>query len=228
VHGGGRLLRGQHLGDLGHRLEVEHAVVLGVVEQHLRLRFGTRIAERDAHHEAVELRLGQRVGALVLHRVLRGHDQERPRQLMRVLVHGHVALLHALEQPRLSLWRRSVDLVDQDHVGEHRPRPELEAVLALVVDVGADHVGGQQIGGALHARVLGVDRARQRPRQGGLADARVVLDQHVPLGQHRDQHVAQHALGGLDRPRDVVAQAYPQLGNLRGVELRHGRHASPW
>ena len=41
------------------------------------------------------------------------------------------------------------------------PGPELEAALALVEDVGAHDVGGQQVGGALHARVLGLDRARR-------------------------------------------------------------------
>ena len=107
------------------------------------------------------------------------------------------------------------------------PGPELEAGLALVVDVGADHVGGQQVGGALDARVLGVDRAGERPRERRLADARVVLDQHVPLGQQRDQHVAQHPLGSLDRARDVVAQPRAELGDLRRVELRDSRHSAP-
>ena len=73
------------------------------------------------------------------------------------------------------------------------PGPELEAVLALVVDVRADHVGRQQVGGALHARVLRVDRPGERPSQRGLADARVVLDQDVALGEQRDEHVADHA-----------------------------------
>ena len=70
------------------------------------------------------------------------------------------------------------------------PGPELEARLALVVDVGADDVGGQQVGGALHARELAVDRARQRARERGLADARVVLDEDVALGEQGDDDVA--------------------------------------
>ena len=36
-----------------------------------------RVAERRAYEEAVELRLGQREGALVLDRVLRRDDEER-------------------------------------------------------------------------------------------------------------------------------------------------------
>ena len=38
------------------------------------------VAERDAHQEAVELALGQRVGAELVARVLRGDDEEGPRQ----------------------------------------------------------------------------------------------------------------------------------------------------
>ena len=122
----------------------------------------------------------------------------------------------------------AVDLVHQHHVREHGPGPELEAVLALVVDVGSHHVGGEQVGGALHAGVLGVDRARERASQRGLSHPRVVLDQHMALGQEGDEHVAQHLIGRLDRTRDVRAQPGAQLRNLRRVEIRNGRHGSPW
>jgi hypothetical protein len=95
-----------------------------------------------------------------------------------VHVDRDVALLHALQQAGLGLGRGPVDLVDQDDVGEDRPGPELEALLALVVDAGAHDVGRQQVRRALHAREVALDRARQRAGQGGLAHARVVLDQH--------------------------------------------------
>src|SRR5947209_11946566 len=51
--------------------------------------FRSGIAHRDADHEAIDLRLGQRIGPLVLQRVLRGKHQERPGQLVRVQVDGH-------------------------------------------------------------------------------------------------------------------------------------------
>ena len=167
--------------------------------EHLRLVGGARVAERDPDHEPVELRLGQRVGALVLGRVLGRDDDERARQLVLVAVDGDVALLHALEQARLGLRRAAVDLVDEDDVREHRPGVELEPGLALVEDVGADDVGGQQVGRALDARVLGVDRAGERPGERRLADPGVVLDQHVALGEQRDEEVADDAVVDLDR-----------------------------
>ena len=71
-----------HLAQL---LEVEH--LLDVVERVASLLLvedddllhRLRIAEAEAKHEAVELGLGQREGALVLDRVLGGDDQERAR-----------------------------------------------------------------------------------------------------------------------------------------------------
>ena len=93
----------------------------------------------------------------------------------------------------------AVDLVDEDDVGEHRPRMELEAGLALVEDVGADDVGWEQVGRALHAGVIGVEGAGQRAGEGRLADSRVILDEHVPLGEQGYEQVTDDAVIDLDR-----------------------------
>jgi hypothetical protein len=84
----------------------------------------------DVEHEAVELGLGQRVGALLLDRVLRGEHEERLRQLVRRAAGGDLALLHRLEQRGLRLGRGPVDLVGEHDVGEDRPALELEEPLA--------------------------------------------------------------------------------------------------
>ena len=49
----------------------------GEVAHDLALAGGVRIADAQPHQEAVELRFGQRVGAVVLHRILRGDHHER-------------------------------------------------------------------------------------------------------------------------------------------------------
>ena len=67
---------------------------------------------------------------------------------------------------------------------------ELEPRVALVEDVRADHVRRQEVGGALDARVLGLERAGERPGERRLADAGMVLDQDVALGEKRDDQVA--------------------------------------
>jgi hypothetical protein len=104
VHAARRVLDGQQLGRRGHRLEHVDAVGDLVGAEHGDLARRRRIAHRHARHEAVDLRLGQRVGALELDRVLRGQHDERARQLVRVHVDGHAPLLHALEQDPTASW----------------------------------------------------------------------------------------------------------------------------
>src|SRR3954447_2907446 len=217
VHAAGGVLALEHLGSVGDRLEVEHAVATLVALEHPRLLRGARVAELEPDHEAVDLRLRERVGALVLDRVLRGEDEERAGELVRVDVDGHHPLLHALEQAGLGLRRGAVDLVDDHDVREDRARAELEALLALVVDAGADDVGRQQVGGALDARELRVDRLRQRACERGLADARIVLDEDVPFGEHRDDDVLEHVVAHLDRAADVLLHALGHLGRPLGL-----------
>ena len=193
--------------------------------EHLGLLRRVRIAERDPDHEPVELRLGQWIGPLVLGRVLSGDDDERPRQLVLMGVHRHVALLHALEQAGLRLRRGAIDLVDEHHVGEDGAGMELEPALALVEDVGADDVGGQEVRGALDARVIGVERPGERAGERGLAHAGVVLDQHVALGEQGDEDVAHDVVADLDRALDVLPQLGPDLRHGGWIELRNRRHA---
>src|SRR5437899_1960500 len=55
-----------------------------------------RIRHPQLEHEAVELRLGQRIGALLLDRILGGEHEKRRRQLMRLARRRHLMLLHRL------------------------------------------------------------------------------------------------------------------------------------
>src|SRR3954462_10237070 len=49
----------------------------------------------------------------------------------------------------------------------------------------------RQVGRALDAGELAVDAARERPGEGRLADARVVLDEDVALREQRDDHLVE-------------------------------------
>ena len=53
---------------------------------------------------------------------------------MRAALDRDLPLLHRLEQRRLRLRGRPVDLVGEQQVREDRPGPELEVAAALVVD----------------------------------------------------------------------------------------------
>ena len=130
----------------GDRLERVERLLDGLLREHLRLLAEGRVADRHLHGEAVELRLGQRVGALVLDGILGRDGEERPLQLVALAVDRHLRLLHRLEQGRLSLRRGAVDLVDEQDVREHGPRPEAEPTLLLVVDVDTGDVRREQVG----------------------------------------------------------------------------------
>ena len=145
------------------------------------------IAELDRHQEAVELRFGQRIGADLLDRVLRGDDEERIRQLARLAVLRDLPLLHRLEQRALRLRRRAVDLVGEHDRVEDRARMEAERLRPLVEDRHAEHVGRQEVARELDARVLEAERRRQRLRQRRLADAGDVLDQQVAAREQAGQ-----------------------------------------
>jgi hypothetical protein len=100
-----------------------HAVGGGHLQiaQDLALAGRVRIADAQAHQEAVHLRLRQRIGAVVLHRILRGDHHEGARQHVRTAVDGHLAFVHGFQQRRLRLGRGAIDLVGQQEIGEDRP-----------------------------------------------------------------------------------------------------------
>ena len=152
-----------------------------------RFRIGPRVTDGEPHHEPVELRLGQRVGPLVLDRVLRCDHHERDPQVIRHAVHRDLVLLHALQEGRLGLWAGPVDLVSEHDVGEDGPGLELEVTPFLVVDVDAGDVGGQEVRGELDPPERAVDGAGDRLGQHGLADPRHVLDQQMAFRDEADQ-----------------------------------------
>ncbi len=196
-----------------------------------------RVAERRAHEEAVELRLGKRERALELDRVLGRQQQERLRHRPGVAVDGDLPLRHRLEQRRLRLRHRAVDLVDEDDVGEDRAGAELEVPLALVEDREAGDVGRLQVGRALDARRLdAVDRLRDRARENRLRGAGDVFEQDVASAQERRQDeldpvalavhdrldVVEEPLRERDRPRERIVVSCPKRLGLH-VSLSHVR-----
>ncbi len=152
LHALERLPHGQHPVRGGDRLEL--GVLGGPLHpalEHGRLVAGGQVAQAQPHQEPVELGLGQLVGALVLDGVVRGQDDERLGQPACLPVHAHLALAHRLKQRRLGFRRCPVDLVGEQQLGEHRPGPEHHVGRPLVIERGADHVGGQQVRGELNA-----------------------------------------------------------------------------
>ncbi len=115
--------------------------------EHLDLALDIAVVEVDLEEEAVELRLGQWVDALVLVRVLRRDHEERIGEAVLPAVDRDVALLHRLEHRRLRPRRRPVHFVCEDDVREDRAGEE--DVLAELRHHLADDVGRRRVGGEL-------------------------------------------------------------------------------
>ena len=120
-----------------------------------------RIAEFDAHQEAVELRFGQREGADLMHRVLRGDDEERARQRWVCPSAVTWPFFHRFEQGALRLGRGAVDLVGEHQLREQGPGRKRNA-LCRARRSNPD-IGRQQVAGELDAREL---QAKQRASVG--------------------------------------------------------------
>ncbi len=162
------------------------------------------VVDDDVEHEAIELRLGQRIRAFELDRVLRGQHEERLVERIGAAGGGDVILLHRLEQRRLRLRRRAVDLVRQDDLREDRPlhEPQPAAALVLVEDLGAGDVGRHQVRRELDALEVEVEDVGERLDEQRLGEARHAGDEAVAAGEERDEHL----LDDLVLPDDDLAQ----------------------
>src|SRR6476661_3445924 len=164
------------------------------------------VADARLHEEAVELRLGQAVGAGLLDGVLGRDDHERLTDRVRLAVDRDAALLHDLEQRGLGLRRGAVDLVGEHDGREDRARVELEGLLRRLVDRHAGDVAREQVGRELDAAVRALDRGREGAGELGLAGAGEVLEEHVALGEQAGQREARHVLLAQDGLLDVADQ----------------------
>ena len=117
------LQRGPQRLDVGGRadgLRLGRDGILGEALHYAALVGLRRRLYKALEHEAVNLRLGERIRALLLDRVLGREHEERLRQAVRLVADRNLALLHRLEQRRLHLRRRAVDLVRQQQIREDR------------------------------------------------------------------------------------------------------------
>ena len=76
-------------------------------------------------------------------------------------------------------------------------------VLVLHDDVGADHVGGHQVGRELDAVELQVQRLGERADERGLAEARHAFEQRVAADEQAREHAVDDLLVADDRLADL-------------------------
>ena len=158
----------------------------------------TRVRDEHFEHEAVLLRFGQRVGAFLLDRVLRGEHEKRVRHLVPDAADRDLPLLHRFEQGGLRFGRRAVDFVGEDHVRKDRAGEEAHLALAgraiLFDDVGARDVGRHQVGRELNAAECEIQRASQRADEQRFREAGHAFEQAMAAGEQGDQHLLDHVV----------------------------------
>jgi hypothetical protein len=146
------------------------------------------VVDDDLEQETVELRFGQRVGPLLLDGILGRQHHEGIGQLEGRVTDGDLSLLHGLEQRRLHLRRRTVDLVGEHQVGEDRALVRHELRGLGIEDHGPGDVGRQQVGRELQALEPSLEGARQGAHGEGLGETRDALEQNVAPAHQRHHH----------------------------------------
>ena len=176
-----------------------------------------RVLDPNVEHESVELRLGERVGPLLLNGVLRRKHEERLFELVAGAADGDLLLLHRFEKRGLRLRRGSVDLVRENHVREDRPAEEHEPTLpgfGVVLDhLGAGDVGRHQVRGELDS----VEAQRERLGEGadheGLRETRDSDEETVPAGEEGEEELIDDIILSDDHSPQLLAHLLRRLLN---------------
>ena len=140
-------------------------------------------------HKAVHLRLGQRVGTVLLNGVLGCQHEEGLIQLMAFTHNGNGMLLHRLEKCRLGFRRCTVNFVRQNDITENRTRLEGEggvSVLVLDDNAGTRYVRRHQVGGELNTGKGQVKHATKRTHKTRFTKSGRTLKKHVTARDNRE------------------------------------------
>ena len=223
--------------DFAHELHEFAEVLAGQNFVHLGLRAGggaiddfgqfirARVADNDFEEEAVELCFGQRIGAFLVNRVLRGHDEEGFAEFAKFAAGGDLLFLHGFEHGRLGLGRGAIDFVGENQVREDRAALELEGAFARVGvhdEVRAENVGGHEVGRELDAIERHVEYLAERADEERLAEAGHAFEQHMSAAEQSDEGVFDDGGVADDDFADLGLES--GVGVAEGLDLGFGAH----
>ena len=141
----------------------------------------------------------------------------------------HLPLLHDLEQRRLHLRGRAVDLVGEQEVAEDRAFLGVEAARVGPVDPRPDEVARHEVGRELDAPERAPEDGRRRLDRQRLREAGHALDQEMASGDEADEHALEHLVLAGDDALDLderllelrpVVGAARAAGGISGVDIR--------
>ena len=182
-----------------------------------------RVADRCFHDETIELRLRQPVGAGLLDRILCSDHHERHGDRVSHAIRGDLPFFHHLEERSLGLRARPVNFVSEHDIGEDRPFVKLERTASLVVDTYAGDVAREQVRRELHTVAGAAHALRDGAGERGLAGARHVFEQQVPLTEQRRERKPDDVLLAEQHLLYSAHQPLEGIGELGGL-LRSHRH----
>ena len=150
---------------------------------------------------------------------------KRSAELVGLAVDRDRALLHRLEQGRLGLGRRAVDLVGQQQLAEDRPAGQREAAMVWKLNRLAPMMSPGIRSGVNWMRPKSSPSARAKHvREQGLGRARRPFEQDVPAGEQGDQHQVDRLLLADDRLADLCrgspGRAFEPLRPSRRILLQ--------
>src|SRR5882762_9594869 len=207
------VLHGQHIADIGDRIERIERIIANALAQNFLFRFVRGIAHFDAHQETVELRFRQGIGAVMLDRILRGDHEKRLRQRERFAVDGDLRFVHGFKKRGLRARGGAVDFVSEDHVGENRAGTKFKITRLGIVDADAENIAGEQVRRELDALKTAVKGFCERLCESGLADAGNVFDEQMTA---RDQRQLDGVFLAVDGARDGALELRDDLGGSGG------------
>ena len=170
-------------------------------------------------HEAVHLRLGERIGPLLLDRVLGGQHEERIGQRVGRLADRHLALLHRFQERALHLRGRAVDFVRQQQIREHGTLLRRELTRLGRIDERAHHVGRQQVRGEGNTLEIHAQRLGERIDAERLREARHAFQKNMPVRDQRQHQPVDQLLLADNHLADLFLDFRHQLA-LRGDAVR--------
>lgn len=115
----------------------------------------------------------------MLNGVLRRDDEERLGEQMSLAFYCDLLLFHRFKQRALSTRRSAIDFVGENNVSKYRPGVKNEFAAVTIVDINPGDVRGQQIACELHMLKIEPEEPRKQMREGGLTDARLILNKQV-------------------------------------------------
>jgi hypothetical protein len=187
------------------------------------------IADPDVQQESIELGFRQRVRAGLLDRILGREHEEGEVELVRRAPIRHRMLLHRLEQRRLRLGRRPVDLVGEHDIREDGAAREREEPptcrMILLEHFGAEDVARHEVGSELDTPEREVDGVGECADEQRLRESGHAFEQRMAAGEKRRQQLVDRGLLPDDHPANLepeIAQATEQYGDL--AVRRRKRH----